>query len=341
MEYRFLGRTGLQVSELCLGTMLFGSATDEATAHRILDRFVEAGGTFIDTADVYGAGVSEEIVGRWLAQRSRDDVVVATKAYGDMGPGPNDGGAGRKHLLSAVEASLRRLRTDYLDLYQIHVFDDATPIEETLATLDGLVRSGKVRFLGASNYAGWQLQKSVDLARHHGWEPFASLQPLYNLLDREAEWDLLPVCRGEGLGLIPWSPLRGGWLSGKYRRGMAGPPAGSRVDADADARGWPEAWGTYANERTWDVIDAVAEVADETGRTPAQVALRWLLQRPGVTAPIIGSRTLTHLDDNLAAAGFQLTEQHMERLTAASDRPLPYPFGLLDRFQRRSPQAGD
>lgn len=335
MEYRHLGRTGLKVSELCLGTMLFGDRTDEATAHRMLDRFVAAGGTFIDTADVYGAGASEEIVGRWLARRSRDDLVIATKAYGDMGPGPNDGGAGRKHLISAVEASLRRLGTDYLDLYQIHVFDDATPIEETLSTLDGLVRAGKVRFLGASNYAGWQLQKSIDLARRSGWEPFACLQPLYNLLDREAEWDLLPVCQAEGIGVIPWSPLRGGWLTGRYRRGMAAPPQGSRVDADPDAGGWPEAWATYANEQTWDIIDALVDVAEQTGRSPAQVALRWLMQRPGVTAPIIGARTLEQLEDNLAAAGEPLAAEHMDRLTAVSERPLPYPFGLLRRFRRR------
>lgn len=335
MEYRHLGRTGLKVSELCLGTMLFGDHTDEATAHRMLDRFVAAGGTFIDTADVYGAGASEEIVGRWLARRSRDDLVIATKAYGDMGPGPNDGGAGRKHLISAVEASLRRLGTDYLDLYQIHVFDDATPIEETLSTLDGLIRAGKVRFLGASNYAGWQLQKSIDLARRSGWEPFACLQPLYNLLDREAEWDLLPVCQAEGIGVIPWSPLRGGWLTGRYRRGMAAPPQGSRVDADPDAGGWPEAWATYANEQTWDIIDALVDVAEQTGRSPAQVALRWLMQRPGVTAPIIGARTLEQLEDNLAAAGEPLAAEHMDRLTAVSERPLPYPFGLLRRFRRR------
>jgi aryl-alcohol dehydrogenase-like predicted oxidoreductase len=237
MEYTYLGRTGLKVSELCLGTMHFGGRTDEATAHRMLDRFVAAGGTFIDTADVYGAGASEEIIGRWLARQSRDNLVIATKAYGEMGPGPNDAGAGRKHLLGAVEASLRRLRTDHLDLYQMHVFDDATPIEETLSTLDGLVRAGKVRFLGASNYAGWQLQKSIDLARQHGWEPFACLQPLYNLLDRETEWDLVPVCQNEGVGIIPWSPLRGGWLSGRYRRGMAAAPAGSRVDVQAAAGG--------------------------------------------------------------------------------------------------------
>ncbi|QSB12896.1 aldo/keto reductase [Natronosporangium hydrolyticum] len=335
MEQEFLGRTGLKVSQLCLGTMSFGGSTDEQTAHSMLDRFVDAGGTFIDSADVYGAGRSEEIVGRWLARRSRDELVVATKAYGDMGSGPNDAGAGRKHLLSAAEASLRRLQTDYIDLYQIHVFDDATPIEETLATLDGLVRSGKVRFLGASNYAGWQLQKSIDLARYRGWEPFACLQPLYNLLDRETEWDLLPICRNEGVGLIPWSPLRGGWLAGRYRRGMTEPPAGSRVDADPDAGGWPEAWRTYANDRTWDVIDTLVEVAEKTGRSPAQVALRWLIQQPGVTAPIIGARTPEQLEDNLAAADGSLPEEYIERLTAVSDRRAPYPFGLLERFRRR------
>jgi aryl-alcohol dehydrogenase-like predicted oxidoreductase len=335
MEYRYLGRTGLKVSELCLGTMSFGGGTDEATAHRMLDRFVDVGGTFIDTADVYSAGVSEEIVGRWLERRSRDDLVIATKAYGGMGPGPNDSGTGRKHLLSAVEASLRRLRTDYIDLYQTHVFDDGTPMEETLSTLDGLVRSGKVRFLGASNYAGWQLQKSIDLAHRHGWEAFSCLQPLYNLLDREAEWDLVPVSQNEGVGIIPWSPLRGGWLSGKYRRDMDGPPPGSRVDADPDAGGWPEAWQTYANDRTWDVIDTLVDVAEKTGRSPAQVALRWILQRPGVTAPIIGARTPEQLEDNLATADSPLSDEHMDLLTKVSDRSLPYPFGLLSRFRRR------
>jgi aryl-alcohol dehydrogenase-like predicted oxidoreductase len=335
MEYSYLGRTGMKVSELCLGTMSFGGATDEKTAHRMLDKFVEAGGTFIDTADVYSAGVSEEIVGRWLERRSRDDLVIGTKAYGGMGPGPNDEGTGRKHLLSAVEASLRRLRTDYIDLYQTHVFDDATPIEETLSTLDNLVRSGKVRFLGASNYTGWQLQKSLDLARQHGWEPFSCLQPLYNLLDREAEWDLVPVSQNEGVGIIPWSPLRGGWLSGRYKRDMDAPPAGSRADANPD-EGWPAAWQTYANARTWGVIDALVEIGEKTGRSPAQVALRWLMQRPAVTAPIIGGRTPEQLEDGLrAATGSPLIEEHMDRLTEVSDRPVPYPFGLLSRFRRR------
>ncbi len=189
METRFLGGTGLQVSELCLGTMTFGAdgETDETTAHQILDSFVDAGGTFIDTANVYAQGVSEEILGRWLKTRNRDDLVVATKVYGEAAPGEQPRGAGRKHVLAEVEASLRRLQTDFIDLYQVHVFDDATPFEETLSTLNSLVTSGKVRFIGASNYTGWQLQKSIELSRHHGWEPFVSLQPLYNLLDRGVE----------------------------------------------------------------------------------------------------------------------------------------------------------
>ena len=334
MEYRFLGGTGLRVSELCLGAMTFGRETDEETSHRMLGRFLEAGGTFIDTADVYSAGLSETILGQWLKSHSRDDLVIATKVYGNMGSGPNDGGAGRKHILSAVEASLRRLGTDYIDLYQIHVFDDATPLEETLSTLDRLVQDGKVRFVGCSNYTGWQLQKSIDVARQHGWESFVCLQPLYNLLDRGAELELIPVCRNEGVGIIPWSPLRSGWLSGKYRRGMTAPPADTRVD-QASREGWLETWDNYANEHTWSVVDALDEIGAEAGRSPAQVALRWVLQRPGVTAPIIGARTMAHFEDNLGAAGWSLTEDQMTRLTEVSERPLPYPHDVLPRFRRR------
>jgi aryl-alcohol dehydrogenase-like predicted oxidoreductase len=333
MEYRFLGNSGLKVSELCLGSMTFGNESDEHESRRLLDRFVEAGGNFIDTADVYAGGASEEILGRWLANRSRDDLVIATKLFWNTGPGPNDHGAGRKHILSALEASLRRLGTDYVDLYQLHAFDETTPFEETLSTLDTLVRSGKVRHVGASNYASWQLQKSVDVARHHGWEPFVALQPLYNLLDREVELELVPVCRNEGVGMIPWAPLRGGWFTGKYRRGMTAAPPGTRWEENKQP--WLGSWETSVDERTWAVTDAVLAVAEDVGRSPAQVALRWLLQRPAVTAPIIGARTMAQLDDNLEASGWRLADKQMERLTSAGDRPLPYPHGYLSGSPRR------
>jgi aryl-alcohol dehydrogenase-like predicted oxidoreductase len=335
MEYRFLGRSGLSVSELCLGTMTFGNEADKPASHRLLDRFLEAGGNFIDTADVYAGGASEEILGRWLADRSRDELVIATKLFWPTGGGPNDHGTGRKHILSAVEASLRRLRTDYLDLYQLHAFDETTPIEETLSTLDTLVRSGKVRFLGASNYASWQLQKSVDVARHHDWEPFVALQPLYNLLDRDVELELVPVCRNEGVGIIPWSPLRGGWFTGKYRRGMTAAPPDTRWEENKQP--WLGNWESSVDERTWSVTDTLLAVAEEVGRTPAQVALRWLMQRPGVTAPIIGARTVAQLDDNLGASGWSLEDKQLARLTAAGDRPLPYPHGYLLNSPRRRP----
>ena len=328
METRFLGRTGLQVSELCLGTMTFGAdgGTDEATAHQILDAFVDAGGTFIDTANVYGQGVSEEILGRWLKTRN---LVVATKVYGEAAPGEPPRGTGRKHVLAEVEASLRRLHTDFIDLYQAHVFDDATPFEETLSTLDSLVTSGKVRFIGASNYTGWQLQKSIELSRQHGWESFVSLQPLCNLLDRGAELELLPVCRNEGVGVIAWSPLAGGWLSGKYTRDLDGPPADARAD--------DEEWASRNSDRTWGVIETVQAVAAEVDRTSAQVALRWVLQQPGMTGPIIGARTPEQLTDNLRATGWALDDDQIRRLTEAGDQPLPYPYQLqrLPQFVRR------
>jgi aryl-alcohol dehydrogenase-like predicted oxidoreductase len=330
MRHRFLGRTGLKVSELCLGAMTFGRESTEDVSVQMLNRFVEAGGSFIDTADVYTQGVSEEILGRWLEGQRRDDFVIATKVRFSMGAGPNDLGLSRKHILSAAEASLRRLGTDYIDLYQVHAWDPGTPLEETLAGLDQLVQSGKVRYLGASNYAGRHLQKAIDISRQNGWEPFACLQPLYNLLDRSIEWEILPVCETEGVGVIPWSPLRGGWLSGKYHRGMTAPPADTRVE-EAAKRGWSEAWGTYANERTWQVIDALLDVAKEAEKTPAQVALNWLLRRPGVTAPILGARTLAQLEDNLGATGWTLSDAHMSRLDQASAPPLLYPYDFLAR----------
>lgn len=333
MQYRYMGRTGLKVSELCLGAMTFGRESTEETSFQMLDCFVEAGGNFIDTADVYTRGISEEILGRWLQGKNRDDFVIATKVRFPMGSGPNDVGLSRKHILAAAEASLRRLNTSYIDLYQVHMWDPGTPLEETLDALHQLVRSGKVRYVGASNYAGYQLQKAIDLSRHMGGEPFSCLQPLYNLLDRSIEWELLPVCEAEGVGVIPWSPLRGGWLSGKYRRGMTAPPPNTRIE-EAEKQGWSESWALYANERTWNVIDTLLAIAAEVEKTPAQVALNWLLCKPAVTAPIIGARTMAHLEDNLGGTGWSLTSEQVNRLDQASALPLPYPYESL--AQQRS-----
>ncbi len=332
MDYRYLGRTGLKVSELCLGAMTFGRETSEEDSRRMLDRFVEVGGNFIDTANVYTRGVSEEIVGRWLSERNRDDFVIATKVRFPMGEGPNKVGLSRKHILAQVEASLRRLGTDYIDLYQVHAWDPGTPLEETLSTLDDLVRSGKVRYIGASNFAGWQLQKAIDISRFNGWEAFVSLQPQYNLLTRSTEWELIPVTLNEGLGVIPWSPLRGGWLSGKYHRGMEEPPKGTRIEK-AEEEGWSEMWSNYANERTWRILDVLFEVSEETDKSPAQVAINWLLQRPSVTAPIIGARTMEQLNQNLRAAGWALSDEHMARLNEVSEPSLPYPYDFMAEQQ--------
>jgi aryl-alcohol dehydrogenase-like predicted oxidoreductase len=328
MNYRYLGRTGLKVSELCLGAMTFGRESSEAESHAMLDAFVAAGGNFIDTADVYSRGISEEVTGRWMQRQKRDDLVIATKVRFPMGDGPNDLGLSRKHIMAGVDSSLRRLGTDYIDLYQVHCWDPGSPLDETLSTLDDLVRVGKVRYIGASNFTGWQLQKAVERSSHRGFERFVCLQPLYNLLDRTLEWDLVPVCQNEGIGIIPWSPLRGGWLSGKYKRGTSGPVEGTRIES-ASKNNWSESWSAYNNERTWSVLDALHAVAGDVGKTPAQVALRWVIQKPGVTAPITGARTMAHLTDNLGATGWSLDDAHMQQLDQVSALELPYPQSFI------------
>lgn len=334
MQYRFLGKTGLRVSELCLGGMYFGKETSEEDSHLFLDIFAEAGGNLIDTADLYGMGSSEAVIGRWLKTKTRTDYIVATKVRYPTGDGPNDAGLSRKHILDGVEASLRRLQTDYIDLYQVHCWDPLTPLEETLSTLDTLVKSGKVRYIGASQHTGWQLQKAIEVSRRMGWENYVSLQPQYNLLTRATEWELIPVCINEGLGVLAWSPLRGGWLSGKYRRGMTAPPTGSRVEA-ATEKGRGEAWDNYNNEDTWRVIDALLATSEQVSKSPAQVALNWLMQRPGVTAPILGPRNLEQLQTSLGAAGWALNAEQMELLNEASDTGVPSPYGEIIRGQRR------
>ncbi|XVV10445.1 aldo/keto reductase [Actinoplanes sp. CA-131856] len=326
MRYRFLGRTSLAVSELCLGAMTFGRESGEELSVRMLDRFAEAGGTFLDTSDAYSAGRSEEIVGRWLKGQDRADWVISTKVR--WGPGGNREGLGRKHVLDAVDGSLRRLGTDHIDLYHVHGWDPAAPVEETVRTLDLLVTSGKVRYLAVSNWAAWQIQKALGVAGQRGWEPFVAVQPRYNLLDREFEWELGPQAAAEGLGVLPWSPLRGGWLTGRYVRGGTF-EAGSRL-GQAETENWGERWSVYDNDRTWRILGELADVAREAGRTQAQVALNWLLQRPTVTAPIIGARDLDQLEANLGAAGWDLDPALTDRLTAVTETsPLPYPYDVL------------
>ncbi|MFC4149771.1 aldo/keto reductase [Micromonospora mangrovi] len=328
MRHRTLGATGTVVSALCLGTMTFGAETDQAGSFAQLDRFVEAGGTFIDTADVYSAGVSEEIVGRWLADRPgmRDRVVLATKGRFPMGPGPNDAGLSRVHLTRALDASLRRLGVDAVDLYQAHAWDPLTPLEETLRFFDDAVRAGKIRYAGVSNFTGWQLQKAVLLTRHLGLAPIVTLQPQYNLLVREIEYEIAPVCQNEGVGILPWSPLGGGWLTGKYQRDT--PPRGATRLGEDPERGVEAYAGRNAQERTWRVIDAVRQVAEERGVSMSAVALAWLADRPAVTSVILGARTTEQLDDNLTAADLRLDPEQTRLLDEASTPPVAdYPYG--------------
>jgi aryl-alcohol dehydrogenase-like predicted oxidoreductase len=324
MEFRTLGKTGTLVSTLCLGTMTFGAETDEKGSHQQLDRFVDAGGNFIDTADVYSRGVSEEIVGRWLPGR-RDSVVIATKGRFPMGDGPNDAGLTRTHLSRALDASLRRLGTDHVDLYQAHAWDPLTPIEETLRFFDDAVRAGKIRYAGVSNFTGWQLQKAALITSYERLAPIVTLQPQYNLLARDIEFEILPVCENEGIGVLPWSPLAGGWLTGKYKADEA--PTGATRLGENPNRG-VEAYARRNNERTWQVVEAVRSVAESRGASMSVVALAWLVDRPAITSVILGARTTEQLDDNLGAAGVHLSVEEKELLDAAS-APLvaDYPYG--------------
>jgi aryl-alcohol dehydrogenase-like predicted oxidoreductase len=336
MRYRPLGDSGCAVSVLALGTMTFGSETDEPGSHAQLDRFVDAGGTLIDTADVYSATASESIIGHWLAKQPaevKDKVVIATKGRFPTGPGPNDVGLSRRHLTRAIDASLRRLGTECIDLYQVHSYDPWTPIEETLRALDDAVRMGKLLYVGLSNFTGWQVQKTVDIAvAHHLIRP-VTLQPQYNLLVREIEWEIVPACQAEGLGLLPWSPLGGGWLTGKYRRDQV-PSGATRLGEDPE-RG-VEAYGRRsARQRTWDVLAAVEGVAKARGSSMARVALAWLRDRPAVSSVILGCRTVEQLDDNLGAADLDLTGPEIEVLDQASDPgAADYPYGGPGTDQR-------
>ena len=343
MDYRTLGGSGCAVSSLCLGTMNFGAETDEAGAHQQLDRFIEAGGTMVDTADVYAGGRSEEIIGRWFASRTPDvteRVVLATKgrfpsSAHDL---PNGVGLSARHLTRALDASLRRLGLEAVDLYQVHAFDPLTPLEETLQTFDGFIRAGKIRYWGLSNFTGWQLTKAVHLARALDMAGPVTVQPQYSLVARETEWEIVPAAADAGLGLLPWSPLGGGWLSGKYRRDQR--PAGATRLGEDPGRGM-EAYDRRGTERTWHVIDAVQKIAEECGVSMAEVALAWVTARPAVSSTILGARTVTQLEANLRSAGLHLTAAETAALDAASDpHPVDYPYGELGVDQRSRTPGG-
>lgn len=337
MDYRTLGGSGCAVSSLCLGTMTFGVETDEPGAHQQLDRFTEAGGNLVDTADVYGDGRSEEIIGRWLASRPAavtQPVVLATKGRfprpGDQSP--NGAGLSARHLAMALDASLGRLGIESVDLYQVHAYDPLTPLEETLRTLDRFIRAGKIRYYGLSNFTGWQLTKAVHLARALGVAEPVTIQPQYSLLAREIEWEIVPAVLDAGMGMLPWSPLGGGWLSGKYRRDQR-PSGATRLGDDPD-RGM-EAYGRRGTERTWNVIDAVQKVAEDRGVSMAEVALAWVTARPGVSSTILGARTLAQLEANLRAADLRLTAAETAALDTVSEpRTVDYPYGELGVDQR-------
>lgn len=326
MEYRQLGRSGLKVSTITLGTMGFGgTGWAEAVgnlgveeARKQIDICAEAGVNMIDTADIYSNGLSEEILGKALG-KDRDQWLVATKVRGAMGEGPNDDGLSRHHIIAGVEASLRRLNTDYIDLYQVHEWDGLTPQEETLSALDALVQSGKVRYIGCSNYTARQLMKALWISDLRGWEPYVSEQIYYSLQARDAENELIPIAIDEGLGVLVWSPLAGGLLSGKYRRGQDAPEGSRRF------QGWTEP-PVNDEDRLYDTVDVLVEIADGHGVSAAQIALAYTLAKPGVTSVIVGARTEEQLRDNLGAADLSLSAEEITRLDDVSQVPLLYPY---------------
>jgi aryl-alcohol dehydrogenase-like predicted oxidoreductase len=336
MEYRLLGRSGFMVPELSFGTGTFGGggnelfeawgASDVAEATRLVDICLDAGLTLFDSADIYANGRSEEVLGKAIAGR-RDDLLISTKATFRSGKGANDLGSSRFHLVRTIEGSLRRLGTDYIDLFQLHGFDALTPVEETLETLDTLVRAGKIRYVGCSNFSGWHLMKSLAVAERYGWARYVAHQAYYSLIGRDYEWELMPLALDQGVGAVVWSPLGWGRLTGKIRRGQA-PPETSRLPKTAQY-GPP-----VDDEHVYRVVDAIDEVARETGKTVSQIALNWLLRRPSVASVIVGARNETQLRENLGAVGWSLDGEQIARLDAASAVTPPYPYWHQRQFER-------
>lgn len=341
MRYKSLGGTGLLVSEICLGTMTFGGSgfwtsigqLDQGVADGIVSRALDAGVNFIDTADVYSDGMSEEITGKAIVNsgRKRSDVVLATKSTGQTGPGPNDRGSSRGHIMDAVKASLKRLNTDYIDLYQIHGQDPLTPVEETVRALEDLVRQGHVRYVGVSNWAAWRIMQALGISEKHGWARFSTLQAYYTIAGRDLERELVPVIEQEKLGLMVWSPLAGGLLSGKYDRDGKGPEGARRASFD---------FPPVNKDRAFDSIEIMREIGDAKGVSVARIALAWLLHQKHVMSVIIGAKSVEQLDDNLAAVDVTLSEGELKRLADVSALPPEYPGWMIDRQSRTANPQG-
>ncbi len=336
MQYRQLGRSGLFITELSLGTMTFGDERSKGTspkeAQKIIDRYLDAGGNHLDTANVYNAGRAEEIVGEALKGK-RQDVILATKVNFPEGEGYNERGLSRHNIIRTVENSLRRLQTDYIDLLYMHCQDTTTPIGESLRAFDDLVRAGKVRYIGASNFMAWRLMKALGSSDAHGYERFVAAQYQYSLVKRDIEYEYMSLFEEEGLGLLPWGPLGGGFLSGKYKRGERPTEKDGRIGTHPDHT--EEAWQRRNTEQNWDIIDAVGEIAEKHGATYAQVALAWVCHRPAVTSVIIGARTMEQLEENLRAIGLEVYEEEEQWLNRVSAPPELYPYRFLEEYEQK------
>ena len=334
MKMRFLGKSGLKVSELCLGTMTFGGhglwknvgEVTQSEANVLVNMALDHGINFFDAADIYSEGMAEEILGKALAHR-RTQAIIATKVYGRMGPGPNDLGLSRHHIIEACDESLSRLGTDYIDLYQVHSFDPYTPLEETLRALDDLVRQGKVRYVGCSNFAGWQLMKSLSISEKYTWERFVTLQAFYSLIARDIEHELVPVCLDQALGVLAWSPLAGGFLTGKYRRKQTRPKGARRSNPEMEFLKFDE-------EKGFDIVDELERIAKEHQGTVAQAALNYVLQKPAVASVIIGVKTREQLTENLKSNTWKVDPHEISRLDALSQPPRVYPYWMLSGQDR-------
>jgi aryl-alcohol dehydrogenase-like predicted oxidoreductase len=342
MEYRQLGKSGLKVPELCFGAGTFGSAneffkawseTTQEEANRIVDICLDAGMNLFDTADIYSDGESEKALGKALAKHNRESLMISTKATFRLGTGPNDVGSSRYHLIQSAERSLKRLGTDYIDIYHLHGFDATSPVEETLRALDDLVREGKIRYIACSNFSGWHLMKSLSVSERYGWSRYVGHQVYYSLVGRDYEWELMPLALDQGVGALVWSPLGWGRLTGKIRR-STGIPKDSRLNTKVVADTGPQ----VPEEYLYKVVDAIDEIAKETGKTVPQVALNWLLRRPTVSTLIVGARNEEQLKQNLGAIGWKLTKEQIAKLDAASELPLTYPYWHQRQFEERNPR---